>query len=163
MTAKNKRRFRNILLLLFAGSFLFSMIVWKWFGRNYNVSFGLLEVDFFNTLFATFGMAGLVIAIYQIAELRNENEIIIETIEQVEAKYFKNEAIYNFGFLKPKLQALQVSIITQTIVSEPLIDLYISTIVEVGNTFNIIGFHQNNLTCNALIDCEKLLIYKVRF
>lgn len=158
MTRKNKERFILILIWLFIGSLIFSLSIWKWFGRDYNISFGTMEVDFFNTICGTFGMAGLIIAIYQIAELRNENEIRTETIEQVETKHFKDTAIYNFGSLKPQLQVLELSIVTQIIVSESVINSYIGTIIDVGHTFNIIGFHQKNLTCDALIDCEKLLI-----
>lgn len=157
MTSKNKRKFALILAAFILISLVFSMLIWKWFGKDYNLSFGILEVDFFNTFSGTIGMIGLSIAIYQIAELRNETEIRSETIQEVETKNFKNTTIYSFGSLKPALQALQATIIKQSIVSEDVINAYINTITDAGHTFNIITYHQQNLTCEAVIDCKKLL------
>lgn len=156
MTAKNKKRFRIFLLLLFAGSFLFSMIVWKWFGRNYNISFGLLEVDFFNTLFATFGMAGLVIAIYQIAELRDENEIKNETIIEVKTTKFKQESLIHCVRVKGGLEQLRKKILNDNFDSST-INGYINDLCTFKDVWDAILIERENLTREPFEECNNCL------
>ncbi|MDQ2719713.1 MAG: hypothetical protein M3Z26_08150 [Bacteroidota bacterium] len=156
MTAKNKRRFRNILVLLFAGSFFFSMIIWKWFGKNYNISFGLLEVDFFNTLFATFGMAGLVMAIYQIVELRNENEIKNATTIEVKTTKFKQESLINCERVKGGLEQLRKRILNDNF-DDSVINGYINELYAFKDVWDAILIERQNLTEEPFEVCNNCL------
>ncbi len=152
MMLKIQIRFTKILFSLVFSSILFSMLIWKWGGKELNFSSDHLDLNFFNTICGSFGIAGLLIAIYQISEIRNEREIRKDTIEGMKQRSFTDSALYNLGSIKPQLKAMQASIIKQTFLSEKIINSYIVTVTEATQVFHHIIYLQETLTIPISID-----------
>ena len=66
-----------------------------------------MEIDFFNTLGVSFTIIGLMIALYQIAELQTRQEIIKEATLEEKQRTFKYTALERYLTIKTKTESLQ--------------------------------------------------------
>lgn len=152
------KRFWKLFLSNLGISLILSCGIWKWvLGKDFNIGFYYINIDFFNTLGVVFTIIGLIIAIFQIAELRTQQEIRQQTIEQFKIHYFKTDAIYNLGFVKPKVQLLQQEINGEFQFSEAIIYSYIESLNSVNHILGNINSQQQNIGCDVIIECGKLI------
>jgi len=111
-----------------------------------------LEIDFFNTVCGLFTVIGLGIAILQIAELRNEKEIVLA----VKADYFKKE---NIGRIEDAVK-LTIELrehIAGTEYNQASLVAIIAKIDRIFDLLQKIENHQIIIGCETIVDCGKCL------
>lgn len=150
-------RFIKLLLLNISISGVTSWVIWHYLGKGFAKKPDYISLDFFNTIGVSFTIIGFVIAIYQIAELRNEQQIRNDAIDEFKIRYFKNDALYNFGYVKPKIQGLQREINNQFQFSDMIIYGYIDTLNSVNHIFGNIYSQQQIINCGVIIECGDLI------
>jgi hypothetical protein len=139
-------------------SLVLSCIFWKViFGKDFNIHRGYLEIDFFNTVGVVFTIIGLGIALYQIAELRTQQEIIRSTTETVNLQNFKITAYERCLFIKQQIEILQQRVIKEVSFSESILNEYIEILNSCINSLTTIEVYQNSLNAGSLMDCKKCL------
>lgn len=81
-------RFGKLLLLTVGMSGLISCLVWGTLGKGFHKQLDYINLDFFNIIGVAFTIVGFAIAIFQIAELRNEQQIrnVISDLHEVISK-----------------------------------------------------------------------------
>jgi len=139
-----------ILMVSIAGGFLF----YYWFGKEIHLLGKNLEIDFFNTVCGLFTIIGLGIAIFQIAEIRSEQQIIEETEFKVKTDFFRKENISRVdevGHLVTELRDL----INDSDYNEKSLNGFIAKIDRILDIFQKIDTQQVMLGCGTLVDCGK--------
>lgn len=122
-----------------------SWLVWITLGKGFHKTADYLNIDFFNVIGIALTIVGFAIAIYQIAELRDEQQIRNDTIDEFKIRYFKNDALYNLGSVKPIMQALQRDINFQFNFSETIVAVHIGTLNSVNHVLGGIQSQQQNM------------------
>ena len=137
-------------------SFTVSGVIWKFvLGRNFNLHWGYMEIDFFNTLGVAFTIIGLMIALYQIAELQSRQEVIAATTTEVKRQAFKLNALDHYFSIRSKTKDLQRRITQETSFSDRTVNGYIELLTDCVNSLNSILEYQKKLGSDPIIDCEK--------
>lgn len=144
----------NIGLILVIAAIV-SVLFWKWFGKELIIRFGYLEVDFFNTVCGILTIIGIIIALYQISELKTEEDIINSTIENTYQEIFKKDSISKFGSLKNDLIKFQERVSTACSYNINEINYYLTTLNRFIIEINEANNRQNSLKSLPIIDCEK--------
>ena|SRR5450432_644738 len=136
-------------------SLLVTSLIWKFlFRRDFSIHRGgPLEIDFFNTLGVTFTIIGLGIALFQIAELRSENEIREEATKQANQIHFLNEARQDIPLILRQGKQLQIRI-NSDVYSPETIYGYINQTNDFENRLLRIRDRQLQLGEDPIIDCE---------
>jgi hypothetical protein len=147
-------RFGRLLALNAVVSLIATCIIWKWiFGKDFNLLQGYISIDFFNTLGVVFTIIGLAIALYQIAALRTENEIRVETAREVNRNNFMNEARQEIALLHKNMKDLQVRFNDDSYSRDTIKGFIIET-NGFEQTLIKLHHHQDRLQSDAIIDCQ---------
>lgn len=142
-----------LLFLNFIVSFLLTIIIWTRSGRPLVLNGKFIDIDFYNTLCGTFGIVGLGIAIYQIAQLRTEQEIRQLANDQAKIDFFIKESIPKINNLSTDMRELQKSF-NNGIYSSETLNIYIARIYDFVNTLNNLEANQSSLNCDPIINCN---------
>lgn len=136
-------------------SLLVTCLIWKFlFQRYFDIHWGQpLEIDFFNTLGVTFTIIGLGIALFQIAELRSENEIKEEATKLANKSHFLNDARREIPLILTQVKDLQIRI-NNDVYSPEVIFGYINQTNDFENRLLSIRDRQLQLGVDPIIDCE---------
>jgi hypothetical protein len=136
-------------------SMLVTCLIWKLlFQRDFNIRLGRpLEIDFFNTLGVAFTIIGLGIALFQIAELRSENEIREEATKQANKSHFLNDARREIPLILAQVKDLQFRI-NNDVYSLEIVYGYINQTNDFENRLLSIRDRQLQLEGEPIIDCE---------
>ena len=136
-------------------SLLVTCLIWKFlFQRYFDIHWGQpLETDFFNTLGVTFTIIGLGIALFQIAELRSENEIKEEATKLANKSHFLNDARREIPLILTQVKDLQIRI-NNDVYSPEVIYGYINQTNDFENRLLSIRDRQLQLGVDPIIDCE---------
>jgi hypothetical protein len=129
-----------------------SLFFWWWFGKSFKYGTHL-QVDFFNTVCGIATVIALLIGLYQIAELKAEQQIREDAIKKFKIEYFKNDATFELGLLRADIINLQISINRETNITQLVIITYIDILNRTTNTFRKLESQQSNLTKSPIISC----------
>jgi hypothetical protein len=149
----NKIKWYILIVLLITATV--SALFWLWFGKDLTVRFTYLEVDFFNTVCGILTIIGLIIALYQISEIKTEEEIVEKTIAATHKKAFTDESISKFAILKSQLQELQ-SRMANDIYSAEVIKNYSEIFTKVIEEIKETNIRQKILS-NPIIVCDNFV------
>lgn len=111
-----------------------------------------LEIDFFDTVCGLFTVIGLGIAIFQIAKLRSEKEIVLA----VRGDYFKKE---NIGRIEEAVK-LTIELRDQVAGAEYSRASLVAIIAKIDRIFDLlqkIENHQIMIGCEVIVDCGNCL------
>jgi hypothetical protein len=136
-------------------SLLVTSLIWKFlFLRDFNIRWGSpLEIDFFNTLGVAFTIIGLAIALFQIAELRSENEIKEEATKLANKAHFLNDSRREIALILMQIKDLQVKI-NNDVYSPEVIYGYVNQTNDFENRLLSLRDRQMRLGGDPIIDCE---------
>jgi hypothetical protein len=135
-------------------SLVVTCLIWKVvFLKEFHLFQGSLSVDFFNTLGVVFTIIGLIIAIYQIAVLRTENEIRIEAEKAVHRANFINEARRKIVLIHQRMMELQELFNGNSYSQETVVE-FIKETNHIEHVLTELHFHQERITTIPIIDCE---------
>ncbi len=148
------KRFLWLLFLYIIISLLLSIIVWLCSGNRLIFS-GYFDINFYNTLCGAFTITGLSIAIYQIAQVRNEQEIKHLAGNEVRKDNFIRDASVKMNMLSLEMQDLQKCINNEALYSYTSINNYIERLNSSVNVFNNIETNQLILDGAPIINCNK--------
>jgi hypothetical protein len=156
MLATIWRRVLSKVLLILVITAPASIIFWVWFGKDLLIRFGYLEIDFFNTVCGMFTIIGLIIALYQIAGLKSENEIREDAIADTLESQYKTNAIISLDNLRKQLIDFQEKVAFDTYTKDA-ISRYLNQISKIINEINSLHNAQKGLRSFPIIDCESCL------
>jgi cytochrome bd-type quinol oxidase subunit 2 len=78
-------------------STILSGAIWKWvLGRPFNWGGDYIELDFINLVGIAFAVVGLLIALYQIADLQSRQQLVAKTKMDAAVQNFKSNRISIF-------------------------------------------------------------------
>jgi hypothetical protein len=159
MSKADKLLWEKFLILFGANtiiSVLLAFLFYYFFGKEIRLTGQHLEIDFFNTVCGVFTIIGLGIAIYQIAALRKEEEIIAQTSKAFAIKHFKQMSIAPVKEVLEYLSELQ-GLVNDGEYSELTLVDFIDKINHCVNIISNIDNQQISLNYGNIIDCEKCL------
>jgi hypothetical protein len=153
---KTGKRFWKFFWLNLVISLLLSGLIWKFvLGKTFNLHRSYIEIDFFNTVGVVFTIIGLMIALYQIAELRTRQEIIAEANRVEKERTFRLNALERYSGIKEKAEGLQKRITKERSFTAKGLNEYIELLSDCINSLNTILEYQNSLKSDPVIDCDK--------
>ena len=127
---------------------------WAWFDRPFHFGeSGYIEIDYFNTVCGVFTVVGLVIAIYQIAQIKTEQEIVELTIANTRIKTFKEDTLLRFNNFKAEILDFQ-SDISAGNYSDTTVKGFFRDLNRFKQLIQDTQFRQENLTNGDKIPCK---------
>jgi hypothetical protein len=156
-TNKTKKMVGKIVMRLSLIAFITSILFWVWFDKKFNIGDSFyLEIDYFNTVCGILGIVGLYFAIYQIAELKTQEELIEETVNKTHIKIFKSNSLTTLTILRNELESFQMEVVTD-VYSKEIIVSYTQKLSKFVNKINETNARQQNLPGFNQIDCKKCI------
>ncbi len=158
MTGRAWVRFGIIIIVTVICSLVITAIVWKRVGKELSLVGPYLDIDFFNLLCAVFGIIGLGITLFQITQIRSEQQIKDDTAAYIHGSYFKLSAARPVADSIGELQKLQSLINSTSDYNKASLTSFLERINKQIYVFDSLKQQQISLGCGTIIDCEKCLI-----
>lgn len=156
MNKKNLKKFTINVLLIFLIGFVLSGLLWYWFGNSLNYG-RHLDINFFATLCGVYTIMGLIIALFQIIDLKDRQALRDTSKAEVKAEMFRDDVIYELGTFDNVLKELIENVKGSTSVSEPIINNYLETIYQIEERLKYLNSKQQKIKCDVIKNCDLLL------
>lgn len=156
MSKKNLIKFILHTVLFFLIGFILSVLLWIWFGNNLNYSHHL-DINFFATLCGVYTILALIIAIYQIVDLKDRQALTETSKAEVRAEMFRYDVIYELGTFDNELKDLIDNVKNATAVSERVINNYLDIIYGIEERVKYLNSKQQKIKCDVMKNCGLLL------
>lgn len=129
--------------------------IWKWIlGRPFNWGGDHIELDFINLVGIAFAVVGLLIALYQIADLQSRQELVSKTKMDAAVQNFKMNSLERCLQVKQNINILQSRVNLERDFTKKVLNGYAQLLTECLNDLITIEIYQKNCSFPPIIDCQ---------
>lgn len=134
----------------------FAFLFYRLFGKEIRLSGGPLEIDFFNTVCGIFSIIGLLIAIYQLTDLRSEREIREEARKERDISNFRAQFT---GVLQEAVRLIKEldDLMNNADFNRTSFEGFLAKIDQILERFHKVEIQQVAIKCGIVVDCGNCL------